>query len=233
MKGKLEIPARIKTFAGNTVNLSHPLELAPVSNLNGPGTRLIFWVQGCSLRCTPHCLNPHNLVMKLVEPVSLKTMLDFISRKISSDRSIEGITWLGGEPFDQALSLAKVAWGAKELGLSVVTYTGYLLEDLLKEGTSEDLALLSQTDILIDGPYIEAEASVELLWRGSANQRILCLNKDFKRKNTSGDLRLHKGLELNWSPDDKVMVSGFQQTEVVDSFIKVLQAHGISLKVTR
>lgn len=230
MKGKLEIPAEIKAIDGKAINLSHPIEISPVSGLSGPGFRLTFWMQGCSLRCTPSCLNAQNLEMKFVEVVSVSRMLDFVRQKMATDKKIEGVSFCGGEPFDQALSLAKVAWGVKEMGLSVVTYTGYLYEELLDDGEPADLALLSQTDILIDGPYLESETSTGLLWRGSKNQRILCLNKDYTRAARNRDWLPHQGTELNWSVDDKVLLHGFQQTEVAEDLIKALKLRGINLQ---
>ena len=60
-----------------------------------------------------------------------------------------------------------------------MTYTGYIYEQLqtMAETDQAIARLLSVTDILVDGPYIEAQRDLDLKFRGSANQRILILNK--------------------------------------------------------
>ena len=71
----------------------------------------------------------------------------------------------------QALALA-----ARKRGLNVWCYTGYTYEQLLQRARPEELALLDACDVLIDGPFLQAERSLELPWRGSRNQRIIDLN---------------------------------------------------------
>ncbi len=80
----------------------------------------------------------------------------------------------------QAAPLATLGKRIKELGGSVITYTGYLYEELLEMAKVEASIgnLLSVTDWLIDGPYIEELRSLELEYRGSSNQRIIILNEE-------------------------------------------------------
>ena len=88
---------------------------------------------------------------------------------------LKGVTFSGGEPFVWASELAVIGRAAKEKGLSVMTYTGYLYERLL-DMAREDKGvreLLTVTDYLVDGPFIEAQRDLGLLFRGSRNQRII------------------------------------------------------------
>ncbi|MBI4333042.1 MAG: radical SAM protein [Chloroflexi bacterium] len=227
MRGKLQIPSWLKALAGKAVNLSHPMALTPVSELNGPGVRLVFWTQGCSLRCTRKCLNPQSLPIRPANVVNIPDMVEFIGRKLSGEPATKGLTFLGGEPFDQSLSLASVARSAREMGLSVVTYTGYLHEDLVKNGDAGDLALLSRTDILIDGPYMPEHAVPGLLWRGSSNQRILLLNPEYGKLITEEDLIPRQGLDVQWTGEDTLMVSGFQQAGLAEAFLDALARRGV------
>jgi anaerobic ribonucleoside-triphosphate reductase activating protein len=97
---------------------------------------------------------------------------------------IEGVTFTGGEPFEQAFCLSQLAVLLQEEGLSVMSFTGYTLEELLAMEDDSVLRLLSSLDILVDGRYIREQAA-PLLWRGSANQRICLLTsryKDFLRE---------------------------------------------------
>ena len=84
----------------------------------------------------------------------------------------KGVTFSGGEPFAQAAGFAKLGKLLKQAGYEVAAYSGYTFEQLLS-GTPEQKQLLSTIDILIDGPFLQGEKSLELSFRGSRNQRIL------------------------------------------------------------
>ena len=102
-------------------------------------------------------------------------MLEEIVERYSQNPLLDGVTFSGGEPFLQALPLARLGAIIHGLGGTVVTYTGYLYEDLASGLGAPPGAslLLEETDLLVDGPYVEALRSLELEWRGSSNQRLL------------------------------------------------------------
>lgn len=112
----------------------------------GPGLRTAIWFQGCSIRCDG-CINPH-----LFSPAGGKDVSadDILRRAMSS--SVEGLTLIGGEPFDQPLAGAELAQKAQKLGLGVIAFSGYEYESLRSRGggTEEFLAAI---DLLVDGPY--------------------------------------------------------------------------------
>lgn len=83
-----------------------------------------------------------------------------------------GVTFSGGEPFAQPEGFACLAKLLKEKGYEVASYTGYTFEQLLN-GTPGQRQLLASIDVLIDGPFLQEEKSLELNFRGSKNQRIL------------------------------------------------------------
>lgn len=83
----------------------------------------------------------------------------------------KGLTLSGGEPFLQPQPLACLAKGAKALGRHVMAYTGFLFEELLERPDAGPC--WSSWTWLVDGPYVQAQRSLELRFRGSANQRIL------------------------------------------------------------
>jgi anaerobic ribonucleoside-triphosphate reductase activating protein len=83
-----------------------------------------------------------------------------------------GVTFSGGEPFSQAQGFAKLGRLLKEKGYEVASYSGFTFEELL-EGTEDQKDLLSVLDVLIDGPFLLSERSLELNFRGSRNQRVL------------------------------------------------------------
>lgn len=92
-----------------------------------------------------------------------------------------GVTFSGGEPFSQAEGFAKLAVLLKKAGYEVASYTGYTFEQLLS-GSPEQRRLLEAIDVLIDGPFLLAQRSLEIAFRGSRNQRILDVHKSLAEK---------------------------------------------------
>lgn len=98
---------------------------------------------------------------------------------VKSNPLCRGVTFSGGEPFAQAEEFASLAKALKSCGYEVASYTGYTFEELLN-GTSGQRELLEVLDILIDGPFVLEERSLELNFRGSRNQRILNVPRSLK-----------------------------------------------------
>ena len=133
---------------------------------DGPGIRLVVFVQGCFRRCAG-CHNPHTHDPGGGTEIAVADILAMID----ANPLLDGVTLSGGEPFLQADVLAELAKKCCNRGLSVMTYTGYLYEDLIAGNTAWQ-ELLRQTDILVDGPYLREQATLDIPFRGSANQRI-------------------------------------------------------------
>jgi len=147
---------------------------APVTVL-GPGRRAVIWVQGCPFACR-NCIVPESWEAEGGERVSVAELVSWVLEQ--SD--IEGLTISGGEPMAQAAALTQlVCQVAAQRDLSVVCYTGYTHEHLCRHGTPEQQLLLQHIDLLIDGVYLE-QRHADLLWRGSANQRLICLSERYR-----------------------------------------------------
>jgi len=136
------------------------------SSVDGPGLRLTVFTQGCPHHC-PGCHNPQS---HSFEGGQLRD-IDEILTMAKENPLLDGITLSGGEPFCQPEACAQIAVGAHKLGLNVWCYTGYSYENLL--ASKEKRALLEQVDILVDGPFILEERSLDIRFRGSKNQRII------------------------------------------------------------
>ena len=141
------------------------------SVVDGPGVRFVVFAQGCQHHCAG-CHNPDTWDPAKGESWSVRELFKIIRR---SPDHVKGLSLSGGEPFLQAGEMADLASLARKRGLSVVTYTGYLYEDLMETAEYDpDIArLLAETDILIDGPYVAAFKDISLRFRGSANQRVI------------------------------------------------------------
>jgi anaerobic ribonucleoside-triphosphate reductase activating protein len=140
------------------------------SVVDGPGVRMTVFTQGCTHHC-PGCHNPHTHDPAGGEWADTEELL----ARFRAKPLLSGLTLSGGEPLLQAQAAAALACGVKALEKNVLLYSGYTLEELRElSREDEDVArLLAHTDILIDGPYIEAERDIGLAFRGSRNQRII------------------------------------------------------------
>ena len=144
------------------------------SIVDGPGYRTAVFAQGCPHHC-PGCHNPESH-----DPNGgTDWTLDAVEAKFTGNPLLDGITLTGGEPFCQPAACAELARRAHDKGLNVWTFTGYLYEKLLEMAAENEAVstLLERTDVLVEGPFLLAERSLELLYKGSKNQRIIDMNK--------------------------------------------------------
>lgn len=140
------------------------------SIVDGPGLRITIFTQGCYKNC-PGCHNPHTH-----DPAGGKTFsLSHILELYRQNPLLVGMTFSGGEPFLQAAPLSRLARNIHSLGGDIVTYSGYYYEELLELAKKQAAIgeLLEETDLLIDGPFLQERRNLELSYRGSDNQRIL------------------------------------------------------------
>ena len=137
------------------------------SIVDGPGIRTTFYVQGCPHHC-PGCHNPETWPFEGGREMPPEELFAIVQQ----NPLCRGVTFSGGDPFAQAGALVPLADMLKGAGYEVASYTGYLYEQLA-DGTEDQKALLSRIDVLIDGPFLLAERSLELNFRGSRNQRVL------------------------------------------------------------
>ena len=149
---------------------------------NGPGVRVSLFVSGCTHGC-PGCFNHDTWDFAAGEPWT-----DAVQEKVLAACEpvwIQGLSLLGGEPFEPVNQRGLVpllrAFRARFPQKDVWAWTGCVYEDdLLKESpwrcevTDEMLSLI---DTLVDGPFIEDQKDVTLVFRGSSNQRIIGLRR--------------------------------------------------------
>ena len=142
------------------------------SIVDGPGLRFTVFTQGCPHRC-PGCHNPETHDPQGGREVGV----DELAARMEQDPLLRGLTLSGGDPFLQAGECARLARMVREKGLDVWTYTGYTYEELTAARRPDWDELLSCTDVLVDGPFVQAERSYAALFRGSANQRLIDMEK--------------------------------------------------------
>ena len=144
------------------------------SIVDGPGIRTTVFCQGCPHHC-PGCHNPETWEFGCGTEMPEETILQIVEE----NPLCHGVTFSGGEPFSQAEGFAKLGRMLKEKGYEVASYSGFTFEELMN-GTQAQRDLLSTLDVLIDGPFLQEERSLELNFRGSRNQRVINVPESLK-----------------------------------------------------
>jgi anaerobic ribonucleoside-triphosphate reductase activating protein len=178
----------------------------------GPGERTAVWVQGCSIRC-PGCFNPHLWGFR---GGTVRTPQEIIDAVVAA--GTEGITLLGGEPFDQAAPLASVAAGIQAAGLSVMTFTGYTMAQLTTGARRDAAALLDHTDLLAAGPFVGGQIDTGRPWVGSTNQEFVPLTlvgADMMRRLPGTPDRL----EVVVDTTGRAAVNGWAELDALDQLL--------------
>lgn len=157
------------------------------SIVDGPGIRFVIFSQGCYHNC-PGCHNPATHDLNGGYEITVDDIMD----KIKKNPLLSGVTFSGGEPFLQSKAFSELAKKIHDLGLNVITYTGYTMEQFFNwddesyQGKRPEdnhwKDLLENTDILIDGPFILEKKSLLIKFRGSSNQRIIDPKKSLSLK---------------------------------------------------
>lgn len=157
-----------------------------LTSIEGDGLRVNFFVSGCQFNCV-NCFNQSSQKFgygKVYTEEDEKELFAKISLPF-----IDGLTFVGGEPFQSARHLCRIAEKIKQEypEKSIWSYTGYLVELLmgldLKDPRRE---LLNQVDVLIDGQFIDEERDEAhlKLYRGSSNQRLIDVQETLKQEKT-------------------------------------------------
>ena len=152
--------------------------IKPRDIANGPGVRVSLFVSGCTHRC-PGCFNEEAWDFDYGQPFDQST-IDEILGLLQPDY-VQGLTLLGGEPFDPRNQPAIVELlrqiKAKYPHKSIWAFTGYLFDRDILPGRLGESAItreyLSYLDVLVDGPFIQARKNLTLRFRGSDNQRLI------------------------------------------------------------
>ena len=190
------------------INIAQYLENTEVE---GPGKRFAIWVQGCQRRC-PGCCNPQFLDFMPKTIVDAKQLCKCIENS-KQRNGIEGITFLGGEPVLQAKGLSEIAHYCHDSGLSVMLFTGYTLDDLLRENLPFVDELLRYTDLLVDGAFDQNKLETKRNWVGSSNKNFHFLT-DFYKSGIEYDTRFSHGFELRINQDGTLQTNGFPWRDV-------------------
>lgn len=170
----------------------------PRSRANGPGSRFVVWMQGCSLGC-PGCFNPATHAATAGHEIEVAVLAAQLADAKAA--GIDGLSLSGGEPLQQAAAAAALLEAARALGLSTLAFSGYTLEEIRALPGGADV--LARLDVLIDGRYVAGERLATGL-RGSANQRIQLLTSRYTRS----EVEATPVAEIRIGPTGEVVLTG-------------------------
>ena len=174
------------------------------SMIYGPGKRWVLWTQGCTLACKG-CWNTQTWSKRGGDEKSISQLIE----SITSQEDIEGITILGGEPFQQLDGIAELIKSVKQLGLTVMLYTGY------EKAEFNDLMwqCFNSSDLVIAGRYRKELRDVGLIWRGSTNQILESPtgHYDVAKFEESQEVEIHIDHETN-----EVTLTGYPDLQIVE-----------------
>jgi anaerobic ribonucleoside-triphosphate reductase activating protein len=179
--------------------------IVAATEAEGPGHRFAVWLQGCSIRC-PGCCNPEMFDERRGDVMSAAEL----AAKIPA--SVEGVTLLGGEPFEQATEAAEFVRLAKARGLTCMVFSGYTLDEISRRPDSAPL--LAQVDLLVDGRYDrerpEPTPPEGRRWIGSANQVMHYLTGAYSEDDPQ--MRGANTIEIRISPKG-LLVNGWPSAD--------------------
>ena len=183
------------------------------TKVEGPETRYCIWFQGCSRHCKGCWAKATWDYNKGFEADT-----DEIIKDILSTPNIDGVTFLGGEPFEQPQALLEIAKRVKEAGLSVLCFTGGKIEDI--KNTQPEI--LNYIDLLIDGEFDETQKDFSRAWVGSANQRYHFLTN---RWDESIITNYKNKIEINVQKNGLIFINGMGDFEKVIENLDMLTSH--------
>ena len=203
------------------------------TKVEGPGNRYCIWVQGCSRHCKG-CQAVHTWAHDKGELYEVEDIIKDIFKTASiitprplreGDRGwgnspVEGVTFLGGEPFEQAEALGIIAEAVKKKGLSVVCFTGGKLEEL--ENNPANRKLLDNIDLLIDGEFILELTDYSRPWCGSSNQRYHFLTDKYNEEIFT---KYKNKVEVNISKNGQIFMNGMGN---FDEILQKVDLYGLN-----
>lgn len=151
--------------------------IAYESLVNGPGIRRVFFAQGCRHNCVG-CFNPDTHDFNGGEIMDM----DKLIADLSGNPFIDGVTFSGGDPLEQADKFIYLAKESKNLGLTIWSFTGYRFEFILQNANEKNKwkEFLDNIDVLVDGKFEINNKKDGLKFRGSINQRIIDVKKSLE-----------------------------------------------------
>ena len=181
------------------------------TKVEGPETRYCIWFQGCLRHCKGCWAKATWDLSGGFELDANELLMDILSTK-----GIEGVTFLGGEPFEQANALEFLAKNIHDKGLGIVCFTGFKLDEIKNKN------ILNYIDLLIDGEFIEDEKDFSRPWVGSKNQKYHFLTDRYNSEIIS---RYKNKVEINIFKNGIIFINGMGDFKKFSQNLDMLTTH--------
>lgn len=189
------------------------------TTVEGPGNRFCIWVQGCSRHCRG-CFAQETWDFSAGEYYDVNVLFDMIK----SQNGIEGVTFLGGEPFEQINDVLELSKLIKSINLSIVCFTGFKIEELKQKNDNNINKLLTMIDLLIDGGFEKEKFDLSRPWVGSSNQRYIFLSN---RYNAEHIKKYKNKIEMRIDSNGKILINGMGDFEELKRNFSLQQPENI------
>ena len=183
-----------------TIRLAAPLQSDSV--VDGFGVRTVIWTQGCSHNC-PFCQNPSTHSFDGGALFDIEEIFE----ELDGLKNQDGITLSGGDPLFQIEAITEIAKYAQKIGLNIWCYTGFTYEKILEMSKTKPVYLefLQNIDVLVDGKFVQELKNLNLLFRGSSNQRLIDVKKSLSQ-NKIILIPETDGIIESFKPKDKMYI---------------------------
>ena len=151
--------------------------------INGEGLRVSLFTSGCTIRC-PGCFNTKAWDFNAGKRFTTDTMVDILKHVFNDKINYSGLSLLGGEPLDNMEGLIPLLEEfnrmnkVKNADKNVWIWSGRDLDEILKDEKKVDF-LFKYCDTIVTGPFIEDLKDLTLKFRGSSNQKIYTIDKEY------------------------------------------------------
>ena len=190
------------------MNIAH---IEEQSFIYGPGCRYVIWTQGCSIRCKD-CWNKEMWSFNKKNEISINELFKKI---IAEKEYIEGVTILGGEPFDQYDELLSLIKQIRKTDLSIILYTGYSQNELKDKNKTE---ILDYIDIIITDRYDKNYRTENGGLIGSSNQKIIFLTNRYSKN----DLSKNNEIEISINENGQINMYGYPYDYKQQTLAKII-----------
>jgi anaerobic ribonucleoside-triphosphate reductase activating protein len=185
------------------------------SKVNGPGSRLVIWTQGCSKVCQG-CFNPETWNPNNGKEYKIAEIYKIICDSFPLNT---GITFTGGDPFEQPEALYYLLkllndYHLPKLPHGIIVYTGYTLDEILNHSNSVLQHCVNLIDLLIDGKYDQSLKNNNAL-AGSSNQNFHfnCTIGRGESRIPKDQILIDQEVEIHDGPDNLIQITGFPNVD--------------------
>ncbi len=153
-------------------NQARIIDIIRGTTVDGPGFRTSIYFAGCAHHC-PQCHNPQSWDFEAGRNVGIDELMEVIKEEDFD------VTLSGGDPLYQPEVAGNLIAEVRKTGHKVWVYTGFTWEEILADPRL--LSAIRNAEVVVDSPFDCTLRDPDLLFRGSANQRLILVEESLRR----------------------------------------------------